>query len=113
MLVDAITQDFQILGTVVGLSLSIVTAYLLGLGTANFIGIVWFCVRNKSGLVSKRLTSHSMVTLLCYSAGNTSRSHRNDPPVTTANEAYGTRPPPVSMDQNANAPVYDSAENVC
>ena len=41
-------QVFQS-STVVGLSLGIVTAYLLGLGTANFIGIVWFCVRNKSG----------------------------------------------------------------
>ena len=38
------------MSTVVGLSLGIVTAYLLGLGTASAIGIiVWLCNRKRSG----------------------------------------------------------------
>ena len=38
------------MSTVVGLSLGIVAAYLLGLGTASVIGIiVWLCVRKRSG----------------------------------------------------------------
>ena len=38
------------LSTVVGLSLGIAVAYLLGLGTASVIAvIVWLCVRKRSG----------------------------------------------------------------
>ena len=38
---------------VVGLSLGIVTAYLLGLGTASAVAvIVWLCMRKRPGLYS-------------------------------------------------------------
>ena len=38
---------------VVGLSLGIAIAYLLGLGTASTVAvIVWLCIRKRSGLYS-------------------------------------------------------------
>ena len=41
------------MSTVVGLSLGIVTAYLLGLGTASAVAvIVWLWMRKRSGLYS-------------------------------------------------------------
>ena len=50
--------------TVVGLSLGIVTAYLLGLGTASAVAVImWLCVKKRSGTASFRC--HVLVLLLC------------------------------------------------
>ena len=44
------------MSTVVGLSLGIVTAYLLGLGTAGVIAVIILCVRKRSGWYQRIVT---------------------------------------------------------
>ena len=48
----------------------------------------------------------------CYQGA--ASSHKNDPPVTTANEAYGVHSPPVSMEPlSLAAPVYERVDTEC
>ena len=72
----------------VGLSLGIVTAYLLGLGTASAVAvIVWLCVKKRSGWYY-RLHVLQCFIVLC-AAGGTERNTHKDDPLTAANDAYG------------------------
>ena len=49
--------------------------------------------------------------LYCTAGAASDSGHKNDPPVTTANEAYGVHSLPVSL--SSAAPVYERVDTEC